>query len=136
MVKLRCQDCGNIIEGKKSDVDNSECEKDDCGGSFAILNSDDDEYEPTECDHCKKECVAGEYECDECDEVVCRECIIMELENVTICKKCVDKAYPRKIENKVEYKDRIIEKEVKVFVDKDGTPINSGQDVFGKTEFD
>lgn len=135
MIKLRCQDCGRIQDGKKSDIENSECE---CGGSLAVMGSEDDEYEPVECPFCKRE-IKGEedtFTCDECDEEnICEKCIIQfESSGNNYCKECIDKAYPRKTENKVEYKEKVVEKVV--YVDKEGTPLNTTFNPFDKTEFD
>lgn len=137
MVKLRCQDCGEIIDGKKNDVDELEC---GCGGSYAVLNSDDDEYEPNTCPICKKE-LKGDvdtWECEECNEDgICEDCII-EFENAGnyYCKSCVEEAYPVKSETKIEYKDRIVEKPVKIYVDKEGVPIDTSFNPNSKTKFD
>ena len=136
MVTLRCQDCGRTTEGKKSDVDETSCTE--CDGSFAVKGSEDDSYETTKCDKCGKE-IPGDvdtFSCDECeDDTICQDCII-EFSNTNLCKKCIDKEYPRRLETKVEYKDKIVEKEVKVFVDKEGTPIDISFNPQKKSKFD
>lgn len=135
MVKLRCQDCGETIEGKKSDVDDSSC---DCGGSYAIMGSEDDEYEPNTCPNCKKEIKGDDetFSCDECGEDVCEDCYIEDLESVSVCKKCIDEAYPRPQETKIEYQEKIVEKPVKVYVNKDGTPLDTSFNPNNKIKFD
>lgn len=137
MVKLRCQDCGKVIEGKKADVDDSEC---NCGGSYAIMGSEDDEYEPQQCPICKKELEgdADTWQCEECDEEgICEDCII-EFENANnyFCKPCVNKAYPRPQETKIEYQEKIVEKPVKVYVDKEGNPLDVSFNPYKKSKFD
>ena len=60
------------------------------------------------CDKCGKKIAEDDdsYECDECgDDTICGDCMITDLENVSLCKSCADKAYPRE----VEYRERIIE---------------------------
>ena len=133
MVKLRCQNCGEVTEGKKSDLDDSEC---DCGGNYAIMGSEDDEYEPTICSICKKEQKndADLYTCLECNNVnVCEDCIVkFDEAGCYYCKSCVDKAYPR--ESKVEYKEKIVEKPV--FVDREGNRLDITYRLDNKTKFD
>lgn len=135
MVKLRCQDCGSVIDGTTKDIDESECE---CGGSYALLNSEDVSCEQNKCSHCTNNIGNYEtYECEECgDSNICEECMVMELKNVNICKKCVDKAYHRKIETKIEYKEKIIEKPTKVFVDQNGASIHKSFNPTAKSKFD
>lgn len=108
MVTLRCQDCGKTYEGKKTDIENKEC---DCGGSYEVKGSDEDSYEPNQCDQCKKDIANSDsYSCDECgDSNLCESCIITKLESVSVCKSCVDKAYPRE--------GKTIEKEVIKYVE-------------------
>jgi len=135
-MELRCQDCGKVENLKKSDVDNSSC---DCGGDFAIKDSEDDEYEPVTCPICKKEIQDAEnhtWECEECrEENVCEDCIIeFEDAGCFYCKNCVDKAYPRSSETKIEYQEKIVEKPI--YVDKDGTPIDTTFNPNNKSKFD
>jgi len=133
MVKLLCQDCGKVIEGKRADVDESEC---DCGGSYAVVGSDDDTYEANECDKCKKDVSNDEtFSCDECgDDNICKDCICSKFENVNICRKCLEKESPSKTEVKVEYKDKIVERIV--YVDKEGVPIDAKFNPINKSRFD
>lgn len=136
MVQLRCQDCGKVIDKSKKYAEENDC---DCGGSWAVLNSEDDCYEPFECAHCKRDIRSvgegEEYTCDECGDEVCDDCMV-GFENAQICKQCIDKAYPRKIETKIEYKERIVEKPVKVIVDKEGTPIDTTFNPNNTSRFD
>lgn len=107
MVSLRCQDCGSVVEGQKSRIDSKTCE---CGGSFAIKDSEDDSYEPTPCPKCGEDTGGEEtYGCDECEEVdICEDCSVM-LENVSVCKSCVDDVYPRE--------QKVVEKEIVKYVE-------------------
>jgi hypothetical protein len=136
MVKVRCQDCGNVEDVKKNDIDDTSC---DCGGDLAILNSEDDSYEPTMCSHCKEEIDVDNdetYECDECgDDELCEGCV-HEFENagVTICNDCLKGLI--KVETKIEYQDKIVEKEIVKYVDKEGTPIDTTYNPNNKTKFD
>ena len=103
MVKIRCQDCGRIVEVKKDWDTDATC--DECSGDFAELNSDEDEYEESD---------EETFECIECEEEFDTESDLIYLENSDnyICKECIDKVYPRKIEVKTEYKEKIIEKPI------------------------
>jgi len=136
MVKLRCQDCGAVTNGKVSDVDEYNCGN--CHGSLAVMNSEDDEWEPVVCSNCKKEIKEDEdtFTCNECDEEnICEDCIIeFENSNTFYCKKCMDKVYPHTIETKIEYKERIVEKPV--YIKEDGTPIDTSFNPNNKTRFD
>jgi formylmethanofuran dehydrogenase subunit E len=123
MVKLRCQDCGEIIDGSYSDIDDSEC---DCGGDYEKLNSPDDTYEESDkedesisCNECGEDAEEGDY-------------IHFEEADVNICRRCIDKKYPQ--ETKIEYKEKIVEK--LVYVDKEGVPIGTQFDLKNKTRFD
>lgn len=64
------------------------------------------------CMNCNKSFKDDEdiYECDECGNDICAACIIQELENVSICKKCIDETYPR--EEKIV--EKLVEKIVEV----------------------
>ena len=132
MVKIRRQDCGKVIEGKKSDVDNNSC---DCNGALAVLGSEDDSYEPNECDNCKKDIGDGDsHGCDECEcDHICDDCMT-DFENVSLCKKCLYKKHPQ--ETKIEYQEKIVEKPVKVYVDKEGIPLDSSFNPLNKSKFD
>ena len=147
MPKLRCQDCGRITEGKNSDVDESSCDGDgkdnECGGSFAILNSEDDEYEPQLCAGCKKEIFDvdnNSWTCDECDEEpFCKDCIVLfEEANCSYCNSCTDKARGSnpKVETKIVEKivERIVEKPI--YLTKEGIPIDTSFNPNQKTKFD
>jgi predicted nucleic acid-binding Zn ribbon protein len=135
MTKVRCQDCGEIMDVKVSDIDDTSC---DCGGDLARLGSEDDTYEPTCCPICKKEIKPDDdsYSCDECNEEdLCEDCT-QEFENagVTLCNNCLKDIV--KTETKIEYQDRIVEKEVLKYVDKDGTPIDTSYNPNKKSRFD
>lgn len=75
------------------------------------------------------------YECQECTEIVCENCSL-PLENISICKKCIEKVYKNNSQKETIYVDKIIEKEVKVFVDNNGQQIQKGYSFDQKTRFD
>jgi hypothetical protein len=106
MVQIRCQDCGRIVTVKKDWDTDSTCE--DCAGSFEELNSEDDTYEE------EQEEDEETFECSECEEEFDKEDNLIYFENseTYICKECINKVYPRKIEVKTEYKEKIIEKPI------------------------
>lgn len=128
MVKVRCQDCGQVSEVKKNEIDETSC---DCDGDLALFGSEDDTYEPNKCPICKKEIKGNEdtYECDECsEEEVCENC------GSTICMNCLKDIV--KVETKVEYQEKIVEKPVKVYVDKEGVPLDVSFNPNNKSKFD
>ena len=51
------------------------------------------------------------YDCQECDETICEDCIVNELEEVILCKDCL-----KKIPAMVIEKEKIVEKPVPVEV--------------------
>ncbi len=135
MVKVRCQECGEISDVKKNELDETSC---DCGGDLAIQGSEDDTYEPEKCPICKKDIKSDEdtYTCDECsEEGLCEKCI-HEFENCgsTICMDCLKGLV--KTETKIEYQEKIVEKPVKVFVNQDGVPIDTSFNPSNKSKFD
>lgn len=135
-MKVRCQDCGLIAELKlKKDetIDDYTC--DDCSGDLAVFGSEDDQYEPIKCSVCKDEITEDETNtCDECDDdYVCSDCL-HEFNCGNICMNCLKDIV--KTETKIEYKDKIVEKEVKVYVDKEGIPINTSYNPNVKSRFD
>ena len=93
MALLRCQDCGKDYECTKKYIEKLSC---DCGGSYELKGSDDDEWSIS---------------CEECSEDYTELGDVVEFENVgCICKKCIDKLY--KVKEIV--KENIIKKIVKV----------------------
>lgn len=52
----------------------------------------------------------GQYECGECGNIFCGHCIINFENTGTICKNCIDEAYPRE----KEIVEKAVEKAVKV----------------------
>lgn len=108
------------IRNRKNDImskDEDDEETEDDKETEDEDETDEDTEEETEdeedkCENCGKIFKEDEdqYTCDECkSDYICKTCIVNKLENVNICKECVDKAYPRKIEKqvieKVVYKD-------------------------------
>ena len=65
--------------------------------------------------------------CDNCE-------LVFENADVYLCRKCIDKVYPRQTETKIEYQEKIVEKQV--IVDKDGTPIDTSFNPLAKSKFD
>jgi YgiT-type zinc finger domain-containing protein len=130
VIKLRCQDCGRIVDGKIGDkfrdIECSECE-----GNMEILDSEDDTYNPK-----NKKVEEEDITCDECGEDFDKEEVI-EFEHVgDICKKCIDKAYPRQSKTQIEYKERIVEKPIIKYIKEDGTPLDTKFNPNKKTIFD
>jgi len=124
MVEIRCQNCGRIVEVEKDWDTNATC--DECAGEFAEVDSERDTYFPKEskedesesntnfyCKHCKnhitKEQKNPSDECDECgDSPLCDNCFV-KLKEVSICKKCINKVYPREIKTEVKEVVKFIE---------------------------
>lgn len=73
---------------------------------------DEDEEEPDKCYRCKKNIREDDesYTCEECDDgPLCKNCVVeFEESGYTICKKCIDKNYPRGGE-RIVYKEKIVE---------------------------
>jgi hypothetical protein len=134
MVKVRCQDCGRTVETEK-DKDISKLECKECRGDMALLNSDDDTYKDDNEDEEESEEV---FECEECGEVYSSEedLIFFKYQEIYICKKCIDKAYPRKIEVKTEYKEKIIEKPIIKYLNKEGKEVKIESSIESKSRFD
>lgn len=66
----------------------------------------EEEEDLTRCNNCRKQFPNDDtYNCEECGEYVCEECIIEFDEVDNICKKCIDKFYPRS--SRIEYKTRV-----------------------------
>src|SRR3990167_7695039 len=76
------------------------------GKRIGKMNDKEQEEEFKTCDKCNKKVYEdGDiYECEECEEDCCNDCCI-QFDNTgyLICKKCIDKLYPRE--------KQIIEKE-------------------------
>lgn len=147
MVKIRCQDCGRIVDVQTGWDTYATCN--DCGGDFAELDSEDDLYEEEESEEEDEDSDDEDeeeetYECENCEESYSdkKDVILFDLDcddseyNVCICKKCIDKKYPREVETEIKYRNNIIEKEVKIFVDKEGIPIDNSFNPDNKSKFD
>ncbi len=111
-VKMQCDDCGRTVTVTQDIADdNPQCKE--CGGEMSEINpletESEDELEVT-CDVCER------------DLQIAEEFVEFEDVEYVICKRCIDKEYPR--ESKVEYKEKIIERIVEkpVYLNKDGTP--------------
>ena len=140
--KLRCQDCGRITEARKLDkyhLGTLECAE--CDGNMRIFGSKEDTYNPNNKD-------VEEDESDEEDEeetTICYECgrevgkgeyVYFEEEGFVLCKKCIDKVYPRKSETKIEYKDKVVEKPIIKYVDSKGKVVEPEFYFNEKSRFD
>jgi transposase-like protein len=123
MVKLRCQGCGRIVTMTKEKYEtHSQWDCAECKGrdSLQIFGSDEDNYEDQEKEYDEDET----YTCDECDEDYSEEDIIsFEDADVTICKKCIDRAYPKQSETKIEYIEKIVEKPIIRYLNQEGQEV-------------
>jgi hypothetical protein len=65
------------------------------------IETEEDDHKVT-CPKCQKKIYeADAHQCDECGEDnICRDCMV-DFEKLSVCKECVDHAYPRKIEKVV-----------------------------------
>jgi hypothetical protein len=121
MVKLRCQSCGRVVstEIKESLWRKGKCNGCDEIGNFEIFGSEDDTYEDESEEEEQEEDEDDLVECECCGEEFKEEELIeFEDAGVNICKKCINKAYPRINETKVEYKEKIVE--VPIYIDRNG----------------
>jgi hypothetical protein len=104
MVKIRCQNCGRIVEVEKAWNKSFTC--DDCSGNFAELNSKDDTFEE-ESEDSEEE---TEFDCENCGETISKDKIVFfDDENIQICKKCIDEAYPREVKTEIKEVVKFIE---------------------------
>ena len=79
--------------------------------------------------------VGYQAECNECGQYICDEdSIQFENSEYLFCKPCVDKIYPRQTNTKIEYKEKIVEKPI--YINKDGTPVNTSFVPDNKSKFD
>jgi predicted RNA-binding Zn-ribbon protein involved in translation (DUF1610 family) len=70
-----------------------------------------DDDEKTLCASCDADITDEDnYDCDECGETMCEECVVQFESAGTICKSCIDDAYPRES----EVVEKIVEKIVEV----------------------
>ena len=112
----------------------------DCGGSFIpeskfkkyLQENPENESDEEDEDGDEDE---DTFECSNCEEEKTKEEII-EFDNTdSICKKCIDKAYPRN--SKIEYKEKIIEKPIIKYIDKRaGKKIENNLNYLNKSKFD
>ena len=105
MVKIRCQDCGRIVEVDKDWDIEATC--DGCNGYFKESDSKEDTYEEEEEDSNEDELchICGETELKKDNYISFKEEnnkgeLFKGYNEITICKKCIDKAYPRQTEVK------------------------------------
>lgn len=101
MVKIICQDCDREVEVPDYWDITATCTK--CGGRFIQFKDSNKKIEPEDkftCIRCNRIVRQNEQKhnsgcCDECeDEPLCDDCLVM-FGKVDVCKKCVDKVYPR-----------------------------------------
>lgn len=156
----KCEDCGRVITDEKfiSVRDSDEFSGEDppcieCGGTFKKITKAQAEKEEVEEDEeSEEEEEESEEEEDEDEDNLCSICGRTELteensvewteennigdvfenyETLSICKKCIDKVYPRRIEVK-----EVVREVIKpVSVDREGKQIPANF-IEGKTRFD
>jgi methionyl-tRNA synthetase len=131
-VTLVCDDCNRKVTMSQEKFE----EKDDwyCKECNGIMSEEDKDER---CFNCKK--TSDDLnECAECGEYVCEECIIQFDSADNICRKCIDKFYPRKVEYQDKIVEKIVEKPIIQYVDKEGIKINKETffDPNAKTRFD
>lgn len=125
MVTIQCNDCKRKVE---IDADKKTppwtCKE--CGGVMDLIEkSDEEELNYNDEDEEDSETI----ECDECGNefnLDLNEIIEFENSEVCICKPCIDKLYPRKVEIK----------EVPKFIDRKEPKENLSINFEGKTKFD
>ena len=81
----------------------------ECGGTFWLVERKMETKKDSKdailfvCEHCRKKITEEKNQhprgvCYECgDEPLCDDCLI-PLRKVSVCKRCIDKAYPKKVE--------------------------------------
>ena len=109
MATGKCRSCGHTTEFTQEDIDDlANCKCGECGeynfelvGQNNPYNNEDeeDEEEVTECQECG-------------NEVPDEELIYFEEADANICKKCIDKYYPREKEIVEKVVEKIVEKPV------------------------
>lgn len=116
---LECDSCHrrvNITQERYDDMDeNPECE--DCGGTF--YEAEDSET----------------YTCDECDSEYDKsdDLIFFTEASVSICKKCIDKKYPRQTETVTKVVEKIVEKPIIKYVDNQNKEVTMPKSNFEST---
>lgn len=111
MVEGKCRGCGHIAEFTQDDIDDlGNCKCGECGEyDFEVKGVNDDEEDEEEEEEEEDEELTEE--CQECgDEIPAKELIYFEEADVDLCKRCIDKYYPREKE--------IVEKVVEKIVDR------------------
>jgi hypothetical protein len=107
MATGKCRSCGHTAEFTQDDIDDlGNCTCGECGGSdFEVKGVNDDEDDEDEDDE------EEEYnECEWCEST--KDLIYFEAGEVYICKKCIDKSYPREKEIVEKVVEKIVEKPV------------------------
>ena len=102
MVSLKCDGCGRIVEAPEDYDPTATCKV--CGKLFTEIEDIKEEN--------KKSSTGLElitWESDDCDDYD-------EYDYLTICKDCIDKAYPRA--KNIVYKEKIVEKPVMKYIEK------------------
>lgn len=141
MVQLRCQSCGRVVSTNIPEAKWTKAKCNSCGShDFAEKDSDDDTWEEdneeTEEDESEEEEEEVEDDCSVCEETFPEKELSYFYQKgdtkedgfqVAVCNKCMarNRQSPietsTKVETRVEYIDRIIEKPV--YVDKEGNKI-------------
>lgn len=123
-VDIRCQDCGRIVSVEEDWDETATCSE--CGGDFEIKGSEDDTYKKDKLNEDTED--EGELECEECGNTPSKkDLIFFKEQEIYICKKCIDKAYPRDSKVTIEYKDRIIEKPIIKYLNVEGNEITKSE---------
>lgn len=113
-IKLQCDDCDKIITVDESKWSGEETHE-NCGGEFTELDNEEESSRDIEiCIRCKRKVDTNKEDmlcCGECDDEICNRCGV-EFEGLgyELCKKCIDKVYPRKTEvtEKIIYQDKFV----------------------------
>lgn len=100
-----------ILSRKKKETSKEESEEE------TEKEEDKEESEEGRCYRCGKKLDYDDLrECNQCGNNICPDCNVhFDEAEVDICKYCIDLAYPK--EEKIVYKDRIIEQEPESDVD-------------------
>lgn len=131
-ITLVCDSCEKevtISESNFKEKDSWKCKE--CGGNMEEQEEDSDDS----CFNCKKKSDDLE-SCAECGEDICEGCMVHFESASNICNKCIDKFYPRKIEYQDKIVEKIVEKPIIKYLDKEGKEVERTFNENSKTRFD